>query len=628
MAADVSVINQVPQILSVRTYSSYTDDLSNVQDDYFSASGNSTVYVQVKASDGNGFRDIQQNGGIGVKIVLWDSSTETEFTRFGSVYKPASFESGNGKQAIYTYSFPMDVTDATRLGNETSPLFYRVKAQVSDGELVTTSDVSPGQNADYNYNGTYYETPVGPYSPPTTRPPFPVMFDISITIPDNKRMVVPGDSFYATVAVNKISPPGQIDAYMTYKIINPENVTVAYLAEVVAVNYSLYRVPVLYLPTDAQNGQYTFRASVSYDGIDSWSEAAFEVNGPPATTTTLPGNATTTSGGPTTTNGLATTTTGSEATSTTSNGNHGGGGGIGGGFTFPEIPLIPAPETKKAEVTIDKYPSEVYGFNGDSKPLMTVIENTGDTTLSDITVYLGGPTPVQNIIPEKIEVMESGDRKIFILNIKIPDKMKPGEYDMVLKAITGQATDEKHMKLIVLEKPDAPEVAVKARIDELTNIVDSVWSETVGLGVSSEDKDVTEIFKSLGDAKGMLDIARDDWNNKRYLQAEQALDSVRKQIEDSVLKLTSIKSQRNTQIKEVVNTKEVTIYTLPPTFWAIAIIAVLVTTLFTYERIRSSKPGKKIEEMYDLWRTKDLILGRSSGDAGRDRTKEPVEKPK
>lgn len=81
-------------------------------------------------------------------------------------------------------------------------------------------------------------------------------------------------------------------------------------------------------------------------------------------------------------------------------------------------------------------------------------------------------------------------------------------------------------------------------------------------------------------------------------------------------------------IKEVVNTKEVTIYTLPPTFWAIAIIAVLVTTLFTYERIRSSKPGKKIEEMYDLWRTKDLILGRSSGDAGRDRTKEPVEKPK
>ena len=623
--AGVSVANQEPGIISVKTFSSYTDDSNNVPDSYFSSSGNNTVYVQVKANDNNGYLDIRQNGYVKVKIVLWDTNTETVFSRFGSSYQPATFEAGNENQTIYTYSFLMDPSDAARLGNELPPLYYRVKAQVSDGTAFTTSNTSAQQNADYAYNGTHYQPPPEPYTPPTTRPPFPVTFDLSITIPENKRVVDAGDSFYATVAVTKISPPGQVDVYMTYKIIDPENRTVAYLAEVVAMNYSVYRVPVLYLPTDAESGQYIFRAGVSYDGVNLWSEAAFEVRGSPATTTTIPGNATTTThGATTTTRPLATTTTHEPTTTTTIK--H-GGWDIGGGIIIPEIPVLIPEETKKSEVSIDKYPIEVYGFKGESKPVMTVIENTGDTELEDVTVYIGGPTTMETIVPEKIDVMDIGSRKVFIMNIKIPEELKAGEYVMVLKAITMQATDERSIKLIVLEKPDAPEIEVKSRIDELNKLADAVWAETVKLGISEEDKNVAEVFTSLKNAKDILEQAKEDWKNKKYLKSQEALKNVRDEIEASVIKLATINSERKKETKEIRSEKEITIYMMSPIFWAIAITAIIVTILLIHERFKSSKPVEKLDELYDLWRTKDLILGRTGGSGNEGRMKEAGDPP-
>jgi len=49
--------------------------------------------------------------------VLWNGTDETDFPRFGSSYINASFESGNGTDAVYRYAYTMDNYDETRLGN-------------------------------------------------------------------------------------------------------------------------------------------------------------------------------------------------------------------------------------------------------------------------------------------------------------------------------------------------------------------------------------------------------------------------------------------------------------------------------------------------------------------------------
>jgi hypothetical protein len=153
LTGQVSILNDPPSINSVRTYHSYTDYTTNTPCTNFSAPLNRTVYVQVNVSDGNGAQEINTTGSAKVKFVLWDTIQETSFTRFGDNYVDATLELSGEIYALYTFSYEMSLIDQSRRGTESPPLYYRVKAEVIDGEYVITSDLTAGENGDYTYHG-------------------------------------------------------------------------------------------------------------------------------------------------------------------------------------------------------------------------------------------------------------------------------------------------------------------------------------------------------------------------------------------------------------------------------------------------------------------------------------------
>ncbi|MEA3255892.1 MAG: hypothetical protein U9Q22_08680 [Candidatus Altiarchaeota archaeon] len=565
--AVVVVGNTAPEIVSVKTFSSYTDDLDNVPATSFVSP--SMVYIQVKARDINGFQDIQQNGFVKVKIVLWDGLSEAEFTRFGSVYVNASFESGSNDQVIYTYAFQMLDSDPERI----APLYYRVKAQVSDGEFNATSNISSEQNADYTYQ----------VSAPPSPPPTPILFDVTIDIPENKNVVEPGDSFYATVTITKISPLGLVDIQVDYQIIDPDNETVDSLTETVAVNNTIYRVPVLYIPLDAIPGRYRFKATVLYGGVQIWSESTFTVQipGPTTTTTTIPSTTTTT---------LTTTTTIIKRRHRR---------------VEKEIPITP-PLVMKKEISIYKYPYEVHAFKDESKPLLVVVKNTGYLDLNDVTVYIGGPIIIDKIVPEEIGTVEPDSRRTFIIEVRIPSNLAVGDHHLTLKAIAKHATDERYIKLVVLEKPD-PDEELRRQIDGLEELVEDIWGEVLWIGV--EGRNVSHVFKSLNKAKTSISKAEKYWRNKEYDKARDAIKDVKRHIEEAVTNL-AMKPGKKVEIKEIVSIKEITRYVLPLVYWVFAIIALLSIILLVCDRFKRAKVGKRLEERYELRRMKDKILGK------------------
>ena len=588
----VEVINTGPQIVSVNTYSLYLDSANNVPATSFAAPDKRTVYIQIKVRDDNGFSDVVLRGHVQIKIVLWNGTEETEFSRFGSSYVNASFESGSGIEAIYRYAYMMGNNDETRLGTEAPPLFYRVKMQVSDGEMNASSNPT-SNNADYTYQC---------YIPP--RPPVQVLFDVSIDIPSNKKTIPPGESFYAVVAITKMSPAGLDDIQIDYGIIDPLNRTVDHFSEMVAINSTIYRVPVMYLSNSSMAGRYTFRVSVSYMGTQAWSEAFFDVVLPAGTTTSS----------------STTTTTQSESNVTTTTWAGSSSGGRGHSSQEPAetqattVITIP-PSQSNPEVSFYKYPPEVQAFSGDTKPLLIVVENTGNVPLNDVTVFLGGALNVVKVIPERIERMEPGARAVFIIDTKVPDNLAPADYNAVVKIISKDAVDERSMKFVVLARPVETAKALNVQAEDLNKLADDIWSEAIKSGFKEDDVRLAEIFKLLSSSKDKINRAREDISGRRYNDSREIMDSAKADIEKSVLKLAAIRSEKASESNIVFVPVKIP-SSLSPTWTAAVVIACLALILLGYDLLMKKRKGRRLEELYDLRVTKDLIFGHIGGRKG------------
>ena len=160
VASSTSITNVAPAIRSVTTYSNYTNCTNNTPNSTFGP--NTTVFIQVNVSDVNEHFDITDNGYVKIKIMLFNGTTESNFTRFGTNYSlSATLESGYDIYATYKAQFNMSSSDATRLGAQPYAGYYRIKVSVSDGTNVTTSNISASQNADYTYSNSTSVTTAG-----------------------------------------------------------------------------------------------------------------------------------------------------------------------------------------------------------------------------------------------------------------------------------------------------------------------------------------------------------------------------------------------------------------------------------------------------------------------------------
>ena len=549
VTASVAVSNIPPTINSVKIFSSYTNASENSPSTNFSTPNNKTVYVQINVSDPNGFEDIRMNGFVKVKIVLWDTVDESDFARFGPDYVDATFESGSGTNAVYTYSFLMDDNDETRLGDEVPPQFYRVKAEAFDGSSLVESNTDPEQVGNYTYRGL-------------------VLFDLNIDVPENKKTIHPGDSFYATVEITKISPPGLDDVSIAYSIIDPLNQTVDYFTENVAINGTVYRLPVLYVPGDARPGRYTFRTLVMYLGVGSWTEAHFVV------TPAGHGEQITNSG-----EGTITTTT--------------------------------IPQT----ISLDFYevPSEIHVFQGETKPVMVIIENTGNVTVTDVKLVLDTSLKVENIIPETVTI-SPGEKKVFILEVGVPENITIGAYQSVVKIVSPKVEKQAGITFVVSEKPSDYRKQLSQKIDELSKLTEDVWKEAVKVSASENTENISEVFNLLQRSKGKIVEAKEYMTYAKYNDTENSLELAVKFIELGVVELGKIRSQVNTQNQSnqtITQTIVQTKYT--DLNWVVIIAFFLVALLFLLLLRKNSKLSRQVHEFYDLGRIKGMIFGKEAG---------------
>ncbi|MBN2518451.1 MAG: hypothetical protein JXB14_06385 [Candidatus Altiarchaeota archaeon] len=485
---EVTVINSEPTIDSVITFRDYVNDSVNNRTTFFSVYNNTrNVFVQVKVSDLNGYRDLDS---VKVRVVFLNGSTESNFPSFGTSYVDANFESGTLTQAIYYCNFTMGPYDPTRLGIENPPLYYRVKAQVSDGTSTVTSDTSSSENEDYTYEG---------YLP---------SFDIEVNIQSGYGVAEPGDEVVAGINITKFAPPGAKNINITYELINPLDVVVDSLTESTSVTNSINATRNLTVPVGSPDGPYKFRVTVSYpEGLTS-SEAGLSVVYPEEEEEEEEEE---------------------EPTRPIS------------GYVMPPE-SVPFRQKGPFDVIV---PESFSIYPQEERLLSIIIANDGQIDILDVNISLTGIIIPSKITPESVEVLAAGDKTLFIATIKAPGNLAIGKYTMILKVFSeGVKIKEERigMEVLYLEGMQLEitgEELLRSELFNLRSTHDQLWG--FGMEKGSMGLEVSGAVSLMNEAESYLAGAESSLDEGDLLQARRYLERAKSLIEKATLELSQLK---------------------------------------------------------------------------------------
>jgi hypothetical protein len=94
--------------------------------------------------------------------------------------------------------------------------------------------------------------------------PKSAIFDIIITIPNDYKIVNPGDQLLATIKLVNLGSAGRIDVSLDYWIADSEQNILLENKETVAVETQASFVKTFVIPADAKSGQYSLNAKLTY----------------------------------------------------------------------------------------------------------------------------------------------------------------------------------------------------------------------------------------------------------------------------------------------------------------------------------------------------------------------------
>ncbi len=206
-----------------------------------------------------------------------------------------------------------------------------------------------------------------------------------------------------------------------------------------------------------------------------------------------------------------------------------GGGGIGG--IGPPLP------TGVADINITKYEPVLEIKAGKNKTASVTVENSGNLTLTSITLSMSGVDFGVAITPDMVGSLEEGKRALFLVEIHVPNGTAPGDYTATLTADSAQASDTESITIKVIKPSVIPEVIPDflSEIEDLEKLADEVWREAVL--VEAEGINVTMVFDLLKDAKGSLTMARSYLAKEQYNQTGDSIEDARDYIREAVDKL-------------------------------------------------------------------------------------------
>ena len=481
----VQILNSPPSLDIITTYQNYTNRTDNIPATSFSTYNDTrNVHIQVVVTDVNSWTEIDWAA---VRIVYWNGSHETNFPRFGTDYVNATFEYGNFTQAIYTYNFTMLPNDSSRLGVETPPLYYRVKARVADYEYVVTSDTTDAENADYTYQG---EMP---------------SFDIDINIMDNTLLV--GQTVNADVNITKLLPPTPKVVNITYELVNPLGNTTESFNETINITGSSYNRSVSFTLPSSPDGTYYLRVTVTYPEGSTTTQEAITVTYPPE--------------------------------EEPSGGGGGGGGGAGEapmvieGVGLPPIPLV----------ELVNFPEAISVYPREKRLIAFILRNVGPEDLYEIRLELEGILQPTSIDPHGILFLPQDGEDVLIAELDIPENLAPGRYRyfVVVRAEGFQV----HRSTFYLEvtpvrvDPEFTEFEILTR--EIENLLDTIGDlRTTILRKRAEGMNVADILSILNSAELKLEELAVLLNLREYDMVREGLAEVRGMLRDAATRAAEL----------------------------------------------------------------------------------------
>jgi hypothetical protein len=296
-------------------------------------------------------------------------------------------------------------------------------------------------------------------------------FYLKVKIPEDKKEVCLGDDVYAEVNITKISPPGEVEVNMSYQILHEDKV-LAETKENLTLNdtmNSVIRVPVLKVPSDAGEGNYTFLAVLEYNETWFASSDTFRAKSCiPVTTAPTP---------------------------------------------TPEAKApAPAPAPPAKGLALNLSTNLLSVTTGNKTSFVATVKNIGTQTIKSVRISVEGiPKNWIEILPSSIDI-PPGSVQSYLVLINIPSDAKTGVYDLKVRATDEVESNTETLTLIIGKN--------------MKEIADLLLEEFKGVRTQAEVSllvedcvDVTIIKTIHEDAKLAFEKGLDEYKKGNYVKA-------------------------------------------------------------------------------------------------------------
>jgi hypothetical protein len=313
----------------------------------------------------------------------------------------------------------------------------------------------------------------------------PLGFYLKTKIPSDKKEVCQGSDVYAEVNVTKITPPGQTELSMTYRILYNGSV-LSEKKENITLNdtlNSVIRIPILTVPSNASLDYHTFLAILQYDQIYLESPDTFKVKSCITPPPTPPGPG-------------------------------------------PVQPPKPAPTPIK-KLVLNLSTNILSAVTGNRTSFVATVENVGSQTIKFVKISIEGiPLNWIEIIPTSTDIPVKGIQGYLIM-INVPSDAKTGVYQLKVKAIDDVESNTEILTLVIGEN-----------LKQIVDLLIKEFEDAKNLAEKSlliEDcLDVTVIKIIHDDAEYAYKRGLEEYNKENYAKAinwfEYAIPAERKVI--------------------------------------------------------------------------------------------------
>ncbi|MEM5843990.1 MAG: NEW3 domain-containing protein [Candidatus Aenigmatarchaeota archaeon] len=273
----------------------------------------------------------------------------------------------------------------------------------------------------------------------------------------------------------------------------------------------------------------------------------------------------------------------------------------------PAPVAIPTPTAVlPASISIINYNSNISLVRGTKKTESVTVKNTGIADLANVTVFLVGiPTTWFTVVPDFVSVLPPENSSVFLINFDVPKNALPGEYRVILTAVSGVVSDQKTITITVYE---SLEELLKVEIEKLKEDVKALERE-ISIA-EKEGKNVSSVLVYLEEIKTQIEQAEINLANNRTEKAIENIATAKGLIEKAREILLRLKPP------------VVEVFVLP--YWLILLIAVIIACLIIAIilirkkgmpsiRIKPALPAlpkkvEKVEAKEELVREKEKLL--------------------